>query len=126
MATVHKATGALVVVRDTTGVMHYFQRGQAVSVDADAAELKRLRDKGLLEKVKVDDPAPPADVPPDPQTLPAERDTRPVWEAYAVKVGIDPAGYSTKPELVEAVTKAHEAKANEGAGSGSGDGGSGS
>lgn len=123
MATVHKATGALVVVRDVSGVMHYFQRDKVVSVEADPAELKRLRDKGLLEKVKVDDPEAAA-APPDPTTLPAERDTREVWDAYAIKVGVDPKEYSKKPELVDAVTKAHEAQAAAGSGAGAGGAGS--
>jgi hypothetical protein len=138
MATVHKATGALVVVRDTAGVMHYFQRGQTISVDASSDELKRLRDKGLLEKVKVEEPAPADPPPPDPETLPASSATRAEWDAYAVKVGVDPTQFSKlRPDLVDAVTAAHEAKvkADEkarkdaeaaAAAAGSGDGGSGS
>lgn len=101
----HVVTAPLITVKDVSGRIHYLQQGQPVLVEASAEELKRLRGKGLIARSKT---AP--DAAPEPETLPAARDTRPVWEAYAVKVGADPAQHGTKPELVKAVTEAHEAK----------------
>lgn len=42
--------------------------------------------------------------------LPAKSAARPVWDAAATALGLDPADFAKKPELVEAVTKANEAK----------------
>jgi hypothetical protein len=112
----HVVTAPMITVTDVGGRIHYLQQGQSVLVEASAEELKRLRGKGLIAKAKAaPDPAP------EPETLPAEREARPVWEAYAAKVGVDASLHGTKGELVKAVTDAHEAKAAALAGGDAGD-----
>ncbi|MBD3781695.1 MAG: hypothetical protein IE926_01885 [Micrococcales bacterium] len=101
-------------------------KGDKLPSGVDDRVIEALRKSGLLSVAGDEQAAAPAP-PPDPETLPAERDTREVWEAYAPKVGVDPAEYSTekKPVLVEAVTAAHEAKVKADAAS-TGDSGEGS
>ena len=92
-------------------------KGDKVPAGVEERIIDALLRSGLLTVTGEDsgDDTPPAP-PPDPETLPAERDTREVWDAYARKVGVDPAEHSKKPDLMAAVTAAHEAKQAEGTG----------
>jgi hypothetical protein len=101
------------------------RKGKDLPDGVDPAVLRALTTNGLVVALEATDTSSPAEPVATPDTLPGERDPRPLWDAYAGVVGVDPSQYSKKPELVAAVTQAHEAKAAaEGAagdGSGSGD-----
>ncbi|QIM19881.1 hypothetical protein G7075_04315 [Phycicoccus sp. HDW14] len=87
-------------------------KGDKIPDGVDQSVLDALQRSGLASVIG--ESAPPA--PPQvtvPEALPAERDTREVWEAYAGVVGVDIAEFTAekKPVLVAAVTKADEERA---------------
>lgn len=126
-----KYTAVIPLAVKVKGKEKQVAKGDTLPAGVDPKVVQALRGSGLV-LVSGDDPTPPAVSTTEPATtpagLPAERDTRELWEAYAKVVGVDPVEYSklNKGEFVEVVTKAHEAKAKADGASGSGDGGSGS
>ena len=87
-------------------------KGEALPAGVDDAVVAALLGSGLVTVSGDEAPVAAAGPVTPPTGLPAERDTREVWKAYAAVVGLDPADYANdkKPALVATVTAAHEAK----------------
>lgn len=111
-----KDTAVIDLAVKVNGKEKLVKKGKDLPKDADENLIAALRKSGLVVTTEVAETRSPSDAgdkAPAGDTLPADRDARDAWEAYAPKVGVDPAEFAgkNKPELVEAVTKAHEAKA---------------
>lgn len=90
------------------------ERGENVPAGVDERVLADLRIQGAIALAGPPEKAStPQEPPPAPTGLPAKGDKRPLWDAYATTLGIDPAEHPLKPGLIEAVTAAHEQAAAE-------------
>lgn len=87
------------------------ESGKSLPDGVDEGTLSALQTMGFIVAVETPDAkSEKAEVVIDPTTLPPDSATRAVWDAFAGTVGVDPAGFPTKPDLLEAVKTAFAAK----------------